>query len=444
MLTYLLLSGPGVTARDAAGLDARVRASAPEVLLQAAEATLWTDDTGHSLLWTWESATEKFGGSHVHVTDRDVLALAGSAWSRTSWMTAGSLAAVDALRADPASMRAGLTGKLLGGLDRRPTGDGFVTTDDTGTGHVYLARDTDVWAVSNRAPLAALGLHGRWEPDVESQAWMAMLGMFAGGDTSVRGVELLPASSAVRLVPGRLPALEVGETPWETGAFSSITASAGTRRRGARAGPAGDGHRVDHRGHTGRPPVRRQGLATGPRGLPRGRDAPATSGSARWGCPARPTERSPCSSARRTTWTSRSWSLRRTTGPRSPSSTSSSAATSFQTAGMFGAWDLKGGYVDSTEIKLTGLFGELMRTIYRLDQPSDTPEQGIDHLLNKMAWDRQGLLRPDGARAPGPRSSRRGRRPSWRGAGPRATCSTCSTPRSGSRAGWAARRRPTP
>ena len=66
----------------------------------------------------------------------------------------------------------------------------------------------------------------------------------------------------------------------------------------------------------------------------------------------------------------------------------------FQTAGMFGVYDPKGGYLNSPEIKLTGLFGELMRTIYRLDQPLKTAEQGIDHLLTKMVWDRHKLLRP--------------------------------------------------
>jgi hypothetical protein len=393
MLTYLLLSGPGVAHHDAAGLDARIRASAPQVLLQAAEATSWADESGHTLLWTWESATERFGGSHVHVSERDVVALAGSAWTRTSWATAASLADASALRVTPAGLRDELTGSFSA-VSISSAGHGFVTTDDTGTGHVYLARGTDMWAVSNRAPLAALGLHDRWEPDVEAQAWMAMLGMFAGSETSVNGVELLPASASVTLAPGKVPELELGTTPWEAGAFSSVAAAQALDDAA---------HALIQRAST----IASTTVGTPVVLLSGGKDSRLVLAAFRAaGCAGDVRFRTmglPGASDREvavTLGTTYDLDLevvvpQADKGPTLAELDQLVRRHVFQTAGMFGAWDLKGGYVDSTEIKLTGLFGELMRTIYRLDQPLETPEQGIEHLLNGMAWDRQRLLRPE-------------------------------------------------
>lgn len=390
MLTYLLLSGPGVAGRDSRSIDENVRAQAPRVLLQHAEPTLWSDD--ECLLWTWESATEQFGGTHVRASGRDVLALAGSAWAATSWATAAAVAPDEAMRASAAALRHALTGSFSAVSITR--GDGFVTTDDTGTGHVYLARGSDVWAVSNRAPMAAVGLHGRWEPDVRSQAWMPMLAMFAGSATSVKGVELLPPGSAVRLERGVMPVLERGTTPWEDGASSGVdgsqaldeAAEALTRRAAAIAAT-----------DVGTPVVQLSG----------GKDSRLVLAALRAaGCAADVTYRTvglPGAADREvSTLLAETFGLdhevhepQRDTGPTLAGLDQLVRRHVFQTAGMFGAWDLKGTYVRSSEIKLTGLFGELMRANYKTPRPLTTRDEAIDHLLTGMAWDRQRLLRPE-------------------------------------------------
>ncbi|WP_028651284.1 hypothetical protein [Nocardioides halotolerans] len=392
MLTYLLLSGPGVAGRDAAALDARVRAAAPKVLLQVAEAALWADDAGGCLLWTWESATEKVGGRHVHATERGVLALAGSAWSRTSWETAASLAQTGDVSADPAKMRDALTGSFSA-VSISTGGRGFVTTDATGTGHVHLARGGDVWAVSNRAPLAAIGLYGDWEPDVEAQAWMAMHAFFDATSTSVRGVELLPASSAVRVAPGTVPVLDVGTTPWEVGAFSSI---------GVEEALDDAAHALVEQAGT----IASTTVATPVVSLSGGKDSRLVLAALRAaGCAGDIKFRTvgmPGASDRETAvLLADAYGLDLEiqepgvdTGPTLLELDQRVRRHAFQTAGMFGAWNLQGFYGNSTEINATGLYGELMRTIYRFDQPLDTPDRAIDHLQNGMGWDRQRMLRP--------------------------------------------------
>ena len=222
---------------------------------------------------------------------------------------------------------------------------------------------------------------------------MAMLAFFAGTATSVKGVELLPASSALTLAPGRLPALEVGTTPWEVGAFSSITASDALDDAA---------HALTELAST----IASTKAGTPVVSLSGGKDSrlvlAAFSAAGRAGDVQFRTMGQPGASDREAAvLLGEAYGLDlqvhepgADTGPTLAELDQRVRRHAFQTAGMFGGWDLQGFYGSSTEINLTGLYGELMRTIYRFDGPLDTPEQAIDHVQNRMAWDREGLLQP--------------------------------------------------
>lgn len=393
MLTYLLVAGPGLPAVGRGELDRRVREAAPSVLTQVGEAVLWTRASGNCLVWTWDSTSKTDTGSQRVVSDETGLfAIAGSAWSRSGWETAETVASRPEWRKRPDLLRDSLTGNFSA-LSIRNDGDSYVTTDSTGTGHVYLARGTDLWAASNRAPLASIGLKGDWSPDVGSQAWLAMLGMFAGSSTSVQGVEVLPAASSIVLDARDAVTVSHGITPWAAGASRPAQVEEALDDAAealiARAAVIASNEVAEPIINLSGGKDSRLVLATfAAAGL--ARDVSFSTS----GMPGASDREVAVMLGERLQLKLAVHTPGRDAGPDLDELDRRVRRHAFQTAGMFGALDLQGSYGDGAHINLTGLYGELMRSTYRPEEIPRSSQEVRQYLTDRMGVDRKRLLRP--------------------------------------------------
>jgi hypothetical protein len=391
VLTYLVVAGHRVGER-AVLQGQSLLGAAGAVLLQTAEPRRWLDGSGTCEVWTWESSPAESEVGHVATLPNGGLAaLAGTAWAKTGHASARGLSDSFPGSTTPQAVRAALVGEYsVVHLDQR--GLGFVATDATGTGHVYWAESNGVVAISNRAPLAAIGAFGGWEPDVASGAWSAMLAMYAGSVTSIKGVHLLPASSAILLGGTDPGAWRICEdpTPWQVGREARDRASdllddaAAELVDFARAVVSAPG----------RPVVQLSG----------GKDARLVLAALRAaGCAAEVdylTVGYPGASDREVALLlGKNFDLPLAAVELGSDGLPSledidrrSRRHAFHTAGMLGGFNLKGDLGVSATVGMTGLYGELMRGHYKLPQDIGTPDALITHLTNAMSWDALGLL----------------------------------------------------
>lgn len=206
VLTFLVLAtttggplSPDVTARLTA---------VPGDLLghQPETRTVWLADRQHVGFAGWETRAEVVGGSHWHVGEHGVTAVAGAPWPRsgrfgadTSW--ASQLSARLTGAAPGAVVRAlvGTYGLVRLGAD----GHGWITADVTGAGPVFVARHDGLLAVSNRPDLAREAVTGAGEHvrDDRAAAALPWLGACVGDAAPLRDVTTLGAGRCVRIDP---------------------------------------------------------------------------------------------------------------------------------------------------------------------------------------------------------------------------------------------------
>ncbi len=208
MLTFLVLATTtgGPLSPD---VTARLTAVPSDVLTHQPETrSVWLAEMQHVGFAGWQTRAGVVGGSHWHVGDHGVTALAGAPWplggrfgSDTSW---ASQLTARLHGADPEAVvrtLAGTFGLVRLGADGR----GWVTADVTGAGPVFVATADGLLAVSNRAELArdavtGTTLHPR---DPETVAALPWLGSCVGDGSPLAGVSTLRAGTSVRIDPSR-------------------------------------------------------------------------------------------------------------------------------------------------------------------------------------------------------------------------------------------------
>lgn len=205
MLTFLVLAttdgrslSPDVTARLTA-VPTDVLAHQPETR------TVWLAEDQHLGFAGWQTRPDLVGGSHWHVGDHGVTAVAGAPLPiagrlgvDTSWASQ-----LTARLDEDGSAGAAATG--LAGIHAlvrlRPDGSGWVSTDALGAGEVFVAEQGSLVAVSNSPALALDALLGHVEHprDPLAAASLPWLGAVAGERAPFLGLQRLAAGSSLRV-----------------------------------------------------------------------------------------------------------------------------------------------------------------------------------------------------------------------------------------------------
>jgi hypothetical protein len=272
------------------------------------------------------------------------------------------------------------------------SGEGWVGADPFGTGLVYIAPAPGFIAVSNNAAVAAGAAQGTCDPAraVESLAWLPFFAIVLDQGTSFSGVEVLGPGARI----------EVGGSGWRRTPDRPLWAS--MERVGPDAIDRLAEQVVARVEAIARFPVRRRELS-----LSGGRDSRlVVAAVAAAGLLDRfilRTRHSPDGSADEI--------VARLVGealgvevktarfgggvPDSEAFETRLRHHVYQTWGMHGAWDLMGVVRRSPDLRVSGLFGETLRSHYAGHRRFDSAEDARRFFAFEMPFDRAGILRPE-------------------------------------------------
>lgn len=399
MLTFAVIA----SAKDHAlpeGFERRLVDEAGRLRLHGPETSLvWKSTDGRVAVGCWEASQAKFGSGSWTLHEGGLAAVANTGWHQGTSTSAPSLLTADRLKTltdgdagSPKSVRETTTGPIaMIRVDAK--GRGWVATDDMGTGHVYRAVAGDVVVLASDPESAARLATGETAParDAEAMTWMAHSSQMFGRATSVSGVTVLPAASWVDLTDPLV--IRQDPAPWEEGRDIDATVEELVDRAGDELVRAV------------------QAVAAAPfpdrvLSLSGGRDSRVLLAAAMAGGVA---------DAFRYRTSGVSGAADREVAvllgdvagvsvevvePAPPSLTPRQVMRRVyrhvhQTAGMFGAFDLKGTATDVASVQITGLFGELMRSHYRQDPSVASRGDALASIERHVRLGREGLLRPE-------------------------------------------------
>ena len=176
----------------------------PALLFVPEECLVWTNKSGTIGYIGWQSATDVFDmKSHWYENENGLSAFTGHLWpSGCGWQTGSSWAKqLAAFLDDHSPLDLGEKFHGLYSVVCLPeNGTGCVITDPFSAGLVYWAENREVVAISSRASLAAYAISSK-KPnrDAKHIGWLAYSAFLVGEGTSFKRVKVLPPDTCFRI-----------------------------------------------------------------------------------------------------------------------------------------------------------------------------------------------------------------------------------------------------